>query len=84
MVMVMTEKWVNNHKVTCSKCLYVQTIVFYEDELPFRCDEKCLLGYETDYRVPFIEYWDCEHYVKYNILKRIWFKLKNKIYGDVE
>ena len=79
----MTE-WVNNHKVTCNDCLYVETLVFFEDGLPFRLDEKCLLGYETDYKVPYKEHWDCEHYVKYNIFKKIWFRLKNKIYSDVK
>lgn len=79
----MTE-WINNHKVTCSECLNVKTLVHWEDGLPFRFDEICLLGYETDYRVPYKEYWDCKHFVKYNILKMIWFKLKNKINGDVE
>ena len=65
----------NNHKVTCTDCINVQSHVFYEDGLPFRYDETCKLGYETDYRIPYETEWDCKHYSEWTLFKVI----KNKI-----
>jgi len=67
--------WENNHKVTCSECLHSVTHVRWVDELPFRYDITCKLEHETDYRVPYSEYWDCKDYEKWTM----WESLKKRI-----
>ena len=66
----MTE-WENNHKVTCDECIHSIFSYDFVDELPFRINVKCKLGYETDYRVPYSTYWDCEYFVEWTFLNII-------------
>ena len=72
----MTEKWINNHKVNCSNCLYVKNHYYFEDGLPFRISQTCFLKKETDYKIPFEEEWDCDDFVKWSMIKAIILKLK--------
>lgn len=74
----MTE-WVNNHKVTCSECLYSRVHEMWLDGVPFTINVTCSLGYETDYRVPYAEYWDCEYFEKWTLFKSIKRKIKQLI-----
>ena len=69
-------EYTNNHKVTCSECLHVEMHYRWVDELPFRCDETCKLGYETDYRVPFNLEWNCPYFETYTMYKSLKQKIK--------
>lgn len=76
--MTMTE-WEYNHKVTCNNCIHSIVSCDFVDGLGFRTDVKCELGYETDYRIPFKEYWDCKEYEEWTYLKAI-IKIIKKVF----
>lgn len=76
-------KWENNHKVTCSECLYSIIHSTWIDELPFRYDITCKLKHETDYRVPYAEHWDCKDYEEWTIWKSLKMKTKELIHRKI-
>ena len=69
-------EWENNHKVTCNECIHSFFSYNFVDELPFRINVECKLGYETDYRVPYSEHWDCKDYEEWTVWKS--FKRRTK------